>query len=107
MGMLVNGQWQDVWYDTRSSGGRFVREDAHFRNWVSADGSAGPEGRDGFKAEFDVRLYRPASSVDRAREIALATLDLHCLQVSKRAKPVVTQATKTHVRFANGCHRDS
>ena len=51
MGMLVNGQWQDVWYDTRSSGGRFVREDAHFRNWVSADGSAGPEGRDGFKAE--------------------------------------------------------
>lgn len=51
MGMLVNGQWQDVWYDTRSSGGRFVREDAHFRNWVSADGSAGPEGGDGFKAE--------------------------------------------------------
>ena len=51
MGMLVNGQWQDVWYDTRSSGGRFVREDAHFRNWVSAEGSAGPEGEDGFKAE--------------------------------------------------------
>lgn len=51
MGMLVNGQWQDVWYDTRSSGGRFVREDAHFRNWVSADGSAGLEGEDGFKAE--------------------------------------------------------
>ena len=41
MGLLVNGQWQDRWYDTDSTGGRFVREDAGFRNWVSADGSSG------------------------------------------------------------------
>ena len=38
-------------YDTEASGGRFVREDAGFRNWVTADGSAGPTGVGGFKAE--------------------------------------------------------
>ena len=51
MGLLVDGQWQDKWYDTEASGGRFVREDAGFRNWVTADGSAGPIGVGGFKAE--------------------------------------------------------
>ena len=51
MGLLVDGQWQDKWYDTASSGGRFKREDAGFRNWVTVDGSAGPSGRGGFKAE--------------------------------------------------------
>ncbi|NCF19453.1 MAG: glutathione S-transferase family protein [Haliea sp.] len=51
MGMLVEGKWQDVWYDTGSSGGRFVREDARFRNWVTADGGPGPTGRGGFAAE--------------------------------------------------------
>ena len=51
MGMLVDGVWQDVWYDTRKSQGRFKRADSQFRNWVTADGSAGPSGGDGFKAE--------------------------------------------------------
>ena len=51
MGLLVDGQWQDKWYDTESSGGRFEREDAGFRNWVTVDGSAGPSGVGGFKAE--------------------------------------------------------
>lgn len=51
MGLLIDGQWQDKWYDTEASGGRFVREDAGFRNWVTADGSAGPTGVGGFKAE--------------------------------------------------------
>ena len=51
MGFLVEGKWQDQWYDTKSSGGRFQREDAGFRNWVTADGSAGPSGVGGFKAE--------------------------------------------------------
>lgn len=51
MGLLVEGQWQDQWYDTKSSGGRFKREDAGFRNWVTVDGSAGPTGSSGFKAE--------------------------------------------------------
>ena len=51
MGLLVDGQWQDKWYDTKASEGRFEREDAGFRSWVTADGSAGPSGIGGFKAE--------------------------------------------------------
>lgn len=51
MGLLVDGQWHDEWYDTSKSGGKFVREDAQFRSWVTADGSAGPTGDAGFKAE--------------------------------------------------------
>lgn len=34
MGQLVNGTWQDTWYDTKTNGGKFVREDAGFRDWV-------------------------------------------------------------------------
>lgn len=51
MGKLVNGEWHDVWYDTEKSGGRFERKEAGFRNWVTADGSAGISGDGGFKAE--------------------------------------------------------
>ncbi|MEM1277521.1 MAG: glutathione S-transferase family protein [Pseudomonadota bacterium] len=51
MGLLVDGTWQDKWYDTASSGGRFVRQDAGFRNWVTADGTPGPSGIGGFEAE--------------------------------------------------------
>ncbi|MFC4524509.1 glutathione S-transferase family protein [Cupriavidus pinatubonensis] len=51
MGLLVNGQWQDKWYDTASTGGRFVRKDAAFRNWITADGAPGPSGNGGFAAQ--------------------------------------------------------
>ena len=51
MGLLVEGKWHDQWYDTKSTGGHFVRKDSQFRNWVTADGSAGPTGEGGFKAE--------------------------------------------------------
>jgi putative glutathione S-transferase len=51
MGLLQNGQWVDQWYDTRSSGGEFRRQDSRFRSWVTADGAAGPTGSEGFKAE--------------------------------------------------------
>jgi putative glutathione S-transferase len=51
MGMLVDGVWHDVWYDTKSTAGRFERSKSQFRNWVTADGSAGPTGSKGFKAE--------------------------------------------------------
>ncbi len=51
MGLLVDGKWHDVWYDTKASKGRFVRSEAPFRNWVTPDGSAGPSGRGGFRAE--------------------------------------------------------
>jgi putative glutathione S-transferase len=51
MGLLVDGKWQDNWYDTKKSGGKFERSAAQFRNWITADGSAGPSGEGGFKAE--------------------------------------------------------
>lgn len=51
MGLLVEGQWHTDWYDTKSNGGKFVRKDSSFRNWVTADGEAGPSGEGGFKAE--------------------------------------------------------
>ena len=51
MGLLVDGKWQDVWYDTDSTGGKFERSQAQFRNYITADGSAGPSGKAGFKAE--------------------------------------------------------
>lgn len=51
MGQLVNGTWHDTWYDTSKTGGAFERSTAGFRNWVTADGRAGPSGKGGFKAE--------------------------------------------------------
>ncbi|MBJ6138978.1 glutathione S-transferase family protein [Marinobacter litoralis] len=51
MGLLVDGKWVDQWYDTKSNNGRFARSESQFRNWVTADGSAGPTGESGFKAE--------------------------------------------------------
>ena len=51
MGLLIDGQWHDKWYDTASTGGKFVRSEAQFRNWITKDGSAGPSGKAGFKAE--------------------------------------------------------
>lgn len=53
MGLLVDGQWVDQWYDTGSNDGKFARSESQFRNWVTADGSAGPSGEGGFKAEAD------------------------------------------------------
>ena len=45
MGLLVDGVWRDQWYDTKATGGRFVRQESRFRSWVTADGGTG------FKAE--------------------------------------------------------
>ncbi|MBB2758087.1 UNVERIFIED_ORG: putative glutathione S-transferase [Xanthomonas campestris] len=50
MGLLVDGEWQDSWYDTDKSGGRFERSQSQFRNWVTRDGSPGPHGDGGFQA---------------------------------------------------------
>ncbi|MDR6634468.1 putative glutathione S-transferase [Phyllobacterium sp. 1468] len=51
MGLLIDGVWHNQWYDTKETGGRFIRTESQFRNWVTADGSAGPSGKAGFKAE--------------------------------------------------------
>ncbi len=41
MGLLVDGVWHDRWYDTKTSGGRFKRQDSRFRDRVTADASSG------------------------------------------------------------------
>src|SRR5690625_884464 len=51
MGLLVDGIWKDEWYDTDSTGGKFERSESQVRNWVTTDGSPGPTGEGGFKAE--------------------------------------------------------
>lgn len=51
MGLLIDGTWHDQWYDTKKSGGEFVRSAAKFRNWITADGSPGASGVGGFNAE--------------------------------------------------------
>ncbi|MGT2907820.1 glutathione S-transferase family protein [Streptococcus dentiloxodontae] len=51
MGLLQNGKWVDQWYDTASTGGKFIRTTTQFRNWITTDGAAGPTGNGGFKAE--------------------------------------------------------
>jgi putative glutathione S-transferase len=51
MGVLVDGRWVDRGHDSSATGGRFVRPETAFRNWITADGSPGPTGTGGFKAE--------------------------------------------------------
>ena len=51
MGLLVDGVWQDRWYETGETGGRFVRGERRFRHWITPDGAAGPTGEGGFAAE--------------------------------------------------------
>lgn len=51
MGRLIDGNWVSDWYDTQSTGGKFVRPDSQFRNWITPDGGAGPTGNAGFAAQ--------------------------------------------------------
>jgi len=41
MGVLVEGQWRDIWYETEKTGGAFERPNTQFRRWITADGSSG------------------------------------------------------------------
>ncbi|SJZ83358.1 glutathione S-transferase family protein [Consotaella salsifontis] len=53
MGLLVDGKWQDKWYDTQSTGGRFKRTTTTFRRWITPGGEPGPEGQEALPAERD------------------------------------------------------
>jgi len=53
MGLLIDGKWQDKWYDTKESKGEFIRTESLFRNWVTSDGDSGPSGESGFGAAAD------------------------------------------------------
>ena len=51
MGLMINGVWSATETAEIKQNGQFVRKDSVFRNWVTADGRAGPTGMAGFKAE--------------------------------------------------------
>ena len=75
MGLLVDGQWVDQWYDTKKTGGRFVRTQTQFRNWITADGSAGPTGQAGYKTEADrYHLYVSLACPWASRTLMIRTL---------------------------------
>jgi len=50
MGLLVDGQWQDRWYEN-SKAGEFQREQAQRRGWITPDGSSGPDGQPAVPAQ--------------------------------------------------------
>jgi putative glutathione S-transferase len=51
--MLVNGKWTADWQpvQAKDAKGGFVRQASSFRHWITPDGSPGPTGEGGFKAE--------------------------------------------------------
>ncbi len=51
MGQLVDGKWEKGAVAPSDASGKFVRGTTKFRNWITADGSAGPSGEGGFEAE--------------------------------------------------------
>lgn len=40
MGLLVDGKWQDKWYDTSKNGGKFERQASQFRSTISTEQGA-------------------------------------------------------------------
>ena len=51
MGSMVEGRWQTTEQAAAAPDGSFVRKESRYRNWVTADGTAGPSGKAGFRAE--------------------------------------------------------
>ncbi len=43
MGLLENGVWKNMWYDTKKSGGKFIRTEAQFRNFIDYDSEFTPD----------------------------------------------------------------
>ena len=84
MGLLVNGNWQDRWYDTTSTDGRFKRQEQAFRNWITPDGVPGPMGAGGYAAATD----RYHLSVGLACPWAHRTLILRALKGLDAMLPV-------------------
>ncbi|HBN21983.1 MAG TPA: glutathione-dependent reductase [Holosporales bacterium] len=37
MGLLVDGKWVDQWYDTKKTGGKFVRQESYFRDTLGGE----------------------------------------------------------------------
>lgn len=74
MGLLIEGRWHDQWYDTATDG-RFKREAAQRRNWITTDGAPGPSGEGGFPAQAGrYHLYVSLACPWAHRTLILRTL---------------------------------
>jgi len=51
MGHMIDGKWVNDDRIPADARGDFLRADSQFRHWITADGSPGPSGEGGFKAE--------------------------------------------------------
>jgi len=51
MGHMIDGKWINDDRIPADARGHFMRADSQFRHWITADGSPGPSGQGGFKAE--------------------------------------------------------
>ena len=45
MGLLIDGKWADQWYDTHSTGGKFVRSESQFRDTLGSAKFPAEKGR--------------------------------------------------------------
>jgi putative glutathione S-transferase len=94
MGLLVDGVWQDKWYDLGSDG-KFKRSEAQFRDWITADGAPAPGRERRFRAEPGrYHLY-----VSLACPWAHRTLIFRAL---KKLEDVISVDTVHHFMGENG-----
>ena len=63
MGVMIEGVWHAGEPKRTGKDGKFSRPETSFRNWITADGSPGPTGTGGFKAEAGVITFMSATHV--------------------------------------------
>lgn len=95
MGLLVDGKWQDRWYDTSSSGGRFERSQSQWRDWITVDGKPAKGRSRGFKAEPGrYHLYISLACPWAHRTLIFRTL--------KKLEKVISVSVVNHLMLENG-----
>lgn len=88
MGLLVNGEWVDQWYDTKKHGGEFVRESAQLRDWIGEAAETG--------AETDGRSY-PAQADRYHLYVSLACPWAHRILIMRKLKGLESLIGASHV----------
>ena len=91
MGLLIQGKWDNDATISSDAKGHFIREASKFRHWITADGSPGPSGDGGFKAEPGrYHLFVSASCPWAHRTIIMRKLkkleDVVSLSIADRPK---------------------
>lgn len=114
MGLIVKGVWHADWYDTKNNDGEFIREDAQFRHWITADGAAGPSGEAGFKAAAGryhlyvslacpwahrTLIFRVLKQLESV--VSVSVVEPHMLEQGWEYRPTATGTTDSvnHVRY--------